>query len=48
MVDSILDNWSVRDLISNEIKTLLSPHTSSEDLEKAISGIEEILASKKK
>ena len=47
MVDSILDNWSVRNLIRNEIKTLLSPHTSSEDLEKVISGIEEILISKK-
>jgi MscS family membrane protein len=47
MVDSILDNWSVRNLIRNEIKTLLSPHTSSEDLEKAISGIEEILSFKK-
>jgi len=46
MVDSILDNWSVRNLIRNEIKTLLSPHTSSEDLEKAISGIEDILSSK--
>ncbi len=46
MVDSILDNWSMRDFIRNEIKTLLSPHTSSEDLEKAISGIEEILAKK--
>ena len=47
MVDSILDNWSMRDFIRNEIKTLLSPHTSAEDLEKAISGIEEILTSKK-
>jgi MscS family membrane protein len=47
MVDSILDNWSVRDLIRNEIKTLLSPLTSSEDLLKAISGIEEILSSRK-
>jgi MscS family membrane protein len=47
MVDSILDNWSVRNLIRNEIKTLLSPQTSSEDLEKAISEIEEILISKK-
>ena len=46
MVDSILDNWSMRDSIRNEIKTLLSPHTSSEDLEKAITGIKEILASK--
>ena len=47
MVDSILDNWSMRDLIRNEIKTLLSPHASSEDLEKVISEIEKILASKK-
>lgn len=47
MVDSILDNWSMRDLIRNEIKTFLSPHTSAEELEKVISGIEEILASKK-
>jgi len=46
MVDSILDNWSMRDSIRNEIKTLLSPHTSSEDLEKAITGIKEILAAK--
>ena len=47
MVDSILDNWSMRDSIRNEIKTLLSPHTSSDDLEKAITGIRDILASKK-
>lgn len=47
MVDSILDNWTMRDLIRNEIKTLLSPHTSSEHLQKAITGIEEILTNKK-
>ncbi|MEP6948976.1 MAG: mechanosensitive ion channel domain-containing protein, partial [Ginsengibacter sp.] len=47
MVDSILDNWSVRNLIRNEIRTLLSPQTSSENLEKAISSIEGILISKK-
>jgi len=47
MVDSILDNWSVRNLIRNEIKTLLSPHTASADLEKAIAGIKEILNSRK-
>jgi MscS family membrane protein len=47
MVDSILDNWSMRDFIRNEIKTLLSPLTLSEELEKTISGIEKILASKK-
>jgi MscS family membrane protein len=46
MVDSILDNWSMRDAIRNEIKTLLSPHTSSEDLTKIILGIKEILAEK--
>jgi len=47
MVDSILDNWSVRNLIRNEVKTLFSPHTSAENLEKAINGIKEILAAKK-
>jgi MscS family membrane protein len=47
MVDSILDNWSERDLIRNEIKTLLSPHTSSAELEKIISGTKEILDTKK-
>ena len=47
MVDSILDNWSMRDVIRNEIKTYLSPNTSSEDLEKVITGIKEILVSKK-
>ncbi len=47
MVDSILDNWSVRNLVRNEIKTLVSPHTSSEDLKKVISGIENVLLEKK-
>jgi MscS family membrane protein len=47
MVDSILDNWSVRNLIRNEIKTLLSPHTTAENLEKAIKEIEAILTAKK-
>lgn len=47
MVDSILDNWSMRDVVRNEIKTYLSPHTSSEDLEKVIAGIKEIFSSKK-
>jgi MscS family membrane protein len=47
MVDSILDNWSMRDVVRNEIKTYLSPQTSSEDLEKVIAGIKEILLSKK-
>ena len=47
MVDSILDNWSMRDVVRNEIKTYLSPNTSSEDLETLIAGIKEILLSKK-
>jgi MscS family membrane protein len=46
MVDSILDNWSVRNLIRNEIRTLLSPLTPSGDLEKAVSGIKDILSAK--
>lgn len=47
MVDSILDNWSMRDAIRNEIKIFLSSQVSSEDLEKVIAGIKEILLSKK-
>lgn len=47
MVDSILDNWSMRDVVRNEIKTYLPPNTSSEDFEKVIDGIKEILLSKK-
>lgn len=47
MVDSILDNWSERDQVRNEIKTQLASNTSSENLEKAIKKIEDILASKK-
>ncbi len=47
MVDSIVDNWTMRDVIRNEIKTLLSPNTPSGDLQKAIQGIEEILSGKK-
>lgn len=47
MVDSILDNWSMRDVVRNEIKTFLSSNTSSEDIEKVIAGIKEILLSKK-
>lgn len=47
MVDSILDNWSERDSVRNEIKTQLSSNTSSGDLGKAIKSIEGILAAKK-
>jgi MscS family membrane protein len=46
MVDSILDNWSVRNLIRNEIRNLLSPLTSSADLEKAIAGTKALLLAK--
>lgn len=47
MVDSVLDNWSARDLMRNEINTALSPHTSAENLENAVAGIKEILARQK-
>jgi MscS family membrane protein len=47
MVDSILDNWSMRNLSRNEVKALLSPQTSSSDLEKVITGIEAILQNMK-
>ena len=47
MVDSILDNWSMRDVIRNEVKAFLSSHATSEELEKIISGTKEILASRK-
>ncbi len=43
MVDSILDNWSMRNLARNEIRALFSPQSTSGELEKAISGIEEIM-----
>ncbi|MDP4285340.1 MAG: mechanosensitive ion channel [Bacteroidota bacterium] len=47
MVDSILDNWSLRDLVRNEINTTLSPQTSGENLENAVTGIKEILSQQK-
>ena len=45
MVDSIVDNWSMRDGIRNELKSFLSPQASSEDLEKIVTGMRQILAS---
>lgn len=48
LVDNILDNFSLRDLVRNEIKTQLLPYTSSENLENAITGIHEILTQKEK
>ena len=47
MVDSILDNWSERNTVRNEIKSQLPSSTSSDDIEKTIKGIENILSSKK-
>jgi MscS family membrane protein len=47
MVDSILDNWSSRNLVRNEIKTVLSSHSTSEELQNAIDGIKEILSQQK-
>jgi len=46
MVDSILDNWSERDSVRNEIKMQLSPTNSSENLEKALRKTKDILASR--
>ena len=46
MVDSILDNWSERDSVRNEIKVQLSAANSSVDLEKAIMKIKDILSLK--
>lgn len=48
MVDSILDNWSFRDLIRNEISSPLSPDTSAEKLENAVNGIREIFGKQSK
>ena len=47
MVDSVLDNWSARDLMRNQIDTSLSPHTSAQNLENAVAGIKEILSREK-
>jgi len=47
MVDSVLDNWSSRDLAKNEMRILLSADSTSEELQTAISLIKEIFASKK-
>jgi MscS family membrane protein len=44
MVDSILDNWSSRDLIRNEISSRLSPDTSSDKLEYVVNGVKEIFS----
>lgn len=46
MVDSILDNWSERKNVRNELKSQLPSSTSSNDIERTIKGIENILSSK--
>ncbi len=47
MVDSILDNWSMRDVIRNEIKTFLPAASTAEEIEKVIAGIQELLSKRK-
>lgn len=42
MVDSIVDNWSMRDLLRNEIRIELAPQTSSEKMQFAIDEIKRI------
>ncbi len=42
MVDSILDNWSAREQMRNEIKVELTPQTSSEKIEIALKEIKNI------
>ncbi|HEY9342648.1 MAG TPA: mechanosensitive ion channel domain-containing protein [Hanamia sp.] len=47
MVDSVLDNWSSRNLVRNELRTVLPALFTSSQLEKAIEGIKNILAKEK-
>jgi MscS family membrane protein len=42
MVDSIVDNWSMRNLLKNEIKIELAPQTSSEKIELVIEEVKKI------
>jgi MscS family membrane protein len=46
MVDSILDNWSKRNLLRNEIRIELAPQTSSQKLQFAIDEIKRIFKEK--
>ncbi len=48
MVDSILDNWSSRNVVRNEINTQLPPQTSAKKIEDAVAGIKEILSKEEK
>ena len=47
MVDSIVDNWSMRNLLKNEIRIELAPQTSSEKIELAIDEVKRIFKEKK-
>ena len=46
MVDSILDNWSMRKALRDEIKVELAPQTSAEKLQLALDEIKKLLQSR--
>ena len=46
MVDSIVDNWSMRSLVRNEIRIELAPQTSSEKIQLALDEIKKIFKQK--
>ena len=46
MVDSIVDNWSMRNRLRNEIRTELSPQTSSQKIQLATDEIKKIVTGK--
>lgn len=46
MVDSIVDNWSMRNQLRNEIRIELAPQTSSEKMQFAIDAIKKIFKEK--
>jgi MscS family membrane protein len=46
MVDSIVDNWSMRNQLRNEIRIELAPQTSSEKLQFAVNEIKKIFKEK--
>lgn len=48
MVDNILDNWSERNLVRNELRTVLSSNTAAAELEKVVTAIREIFSKKQR
>lgn len=46
MVDSIVDNWSQRNLVRNEIRVELAPQTLSEKIQIALDEIKKIFSEK--